>query len=157
MAGDDFYEAPTVEQVIQLIGDRFGGDVTVRGSKERRVFLSAGRERIYELCEYIHDVLNFEQASSLSGVDWETHMQMVYHLSNYYNGVMIEIEVDIPNDDLRVDSVTPIWEGANWHERETYELFGIVFDNHPQLERLLTPCDYEFFPFRKSYKLRRAE
>ncbi len=158
MAGnDDFYEAPTVEQVIELLSAKFGDDVKLRGSKARRVYLSAKRERIYELCEYIHDVLNFEQASSVGGVDWETHMQVVYHLSNYFNGVMIEIETDIPLDDLRVDSVTPIWEGANWHERETYELFGIVFNNHPHLERLLTPCDYQFFPFRKSYKLRRAD
>ncbi|MCL2890909.1 MAG: NADH-quinone oxidoreductase subunit C, partial [Methanomassiliicoccaceae archaeon] len=85
---------------------------------------------------------------------WVDHMQVVYHLSNYYNGVMIEINVDVPNDDPHIDSVALIWEGADWHERETYELFGIIFDGHPKLERLLTPQNYEFFPFKKSYKLR---
>jgi NADH-quinone oxidoreductase subunit C len=50
--------------------------------------------------------------------------------------------------------MTDIWGGSNWNERETWELFGIVFDGHPRLERLLTPQTYQFFPFRKSYKLR---
>jgi NADH-quinone oxidoreductase subunit C len=105
----------------------------------------------------VHDILNFEQASSVAGVDWVDHMQVVYHLSNYFNGVMIEIDVNVPNEDPHIDSVALIWEGADWHERETYELFGIIFDGHPKLERLLTPQNYEFFPFRKSYKLRGQE
>ena len=91
------------------------------------------------------------------GVDYIDHLSTIYILTNYYTGVAIELTADIPVDDLHIDSVTPIWEGANWHERETWELFGIVFDNHPKLERLLTPKTYEFFPFRKSYKLRGSE
>ena len=151
--------ALSVEETEAMIIDRFGGKVSFREGKKvpRRIYLKAKRSVILELCTYIHDTLNFEQASSVCGVDWSTHMQVVYHLSNYWNGVMIEIVVDVPNDDLRIDSVANIWEGANWHERETYELFGIVFDGHPKLERLLTPDDYEFFPFRKSYKLRGQE
>ena len=84
------------------------------------------------------------------------YMQVVYHIDNYttYKGEMVEITTDLPNDDLHVHTVSDIWGGANWHERETWELFGIVFDNHPKLQRLLTPDTYEFFPFRKSYKLR---
>lgn len=154
---EEFYEAPSVEQVSDLITAKFGKKVQIKGTKPRRVMLSADREVIFDLATYVHDVLNFEQASSLCGVDFESHMQVVYHLSNYFNGMIIEITVDLPNDDLNVASVTPIWGGANWHERETYELFGIVFEGHPKLERLLTPQDYQFYPFRKSYKLRRAD
>ena len=111
----------------------------------------------FQVCKYIHDNLTFEHCSTVIGVDYVDHMTVVYHLTNYYTGVMIELSVDIPADDLHIESVTPIWEGANWHERETWELFGIVFDNHPKLKRLLTPDTYEFFPFRKSYKLRGSE
>jgi len=154
---EEFYESPSVEQVSDLIAAKFGKKVQIKGTKPRRVMISADKEVIFELATYVHDVLNFEHASSLCGVDFESHMQVVYHLSNYFNGMMIEITVDLPNDDLNVASVTPVWEGANWHERETYELFGIVFEGHPKLERLLTPEDYQFYPFRKSYKLRRAD
>lgn len=154
---EEFYEAPTVEQISDLIVAKFGEKVQIKGTKTRRVMMSADKSIIFELSMYVHDVLNFEQASSLSGVDLESHMQVVYHLSNYFNGIMIEITVDLANDDLNIVSVTPIWGGANWHEREIYELFGIVFEGHPKLERLLTPDDYQFYPFRKSYKLRRAD
>lgn len=109
------------------------------------------------MCTYIHDNLTFEHCSTVIGVDYVDHLTVVYHLTNYYNGVMIELSADLPAEDPHVDSVALIWEGANWHERETWELFGIVFDGHPRLERLLTPETYEFFPFRKSYKLRGQE
>jgi len=154
---DEFIESPSVEDIVSLIGKKFGDKVTVRKTEVRRVYLTCGREDLHALCKYAHDVLNFEQASSVCGVDWVDHMQVVYHLSNYYNGVMIEITADVPNEDPHIDSVALIWEGADWHERETYELFGIIFDGHPNLERLLTPQNYEFFPFRKSYKLRGQE
>ena len=110
-----------------------------------------------ELLNVIHDVLNFEQATSVCAVDYIDRVQIVYHLTNYFTGIVIEITVDLPADDLHVPSVALIWEGANWHERETYELFGVIFDGHPKLERLLTPQSYEFYPFRKSYKLRGSE
>jgi NADH-quinone oxidoreductase subunit C len=131
--------------------------VTFVKSAPRRISLRADRSILYDLCKYLHDEMQFEHASSVAGVDWVTHMQVVYHLSNYYNGTLIEITVDVPNDDPCIDSVAKIWEGADWHERETWELFGIVFKGHPNLKRLLTPDDYEFFPFRKSYKLRGQE
>ncbi|HOQ25301.1 MAG TPA: NADH-quinone oxidoreductase subunit C, partial [Methanomassiliicoccaceae archaeon] len=57
--------------------------------------------------------------------------------------------VDLPHDEPVVDSVTPLWGGANWHERETYDMFGIIFKGHPNLKRLLLPEDYKFFPMRK--------
>jgi len=154
---EGFIEAPTTDQIASLVESKFSGKVTVRKTAVRRVYLSCERKALRELCVYVHDVLNFEQASSVCGVDWVDHMQVVYHLSNYFNGVMIEITADVPNDDPHIDSVALIWEGADWHERETYELFGIIFDGHPKLERLLTPQNYEFFPFRKSYKLRGQE
>jgi NADH-quinone oxidoreductase subunit C len=152
----EFIEAPSVEQIVTLVSSKYP-ETQVRGTGARRVFLTSDRKSLLGLCTYIHDVLNFEQASSVCGVDWVDHMQVVYHLSNYYTGIMIEINVDVPNDDPHIDSVALIWEGADWHERETYELFGIFFDGHPKLERLLTPQNYEFYPFRKSYKLRGQE
>ena len=156
MDANAIYQTPTVEDIAQLLPAKFSG-VNVTGTETRRVFATVPRENLFEVCTYIHDNLTFEHCSTVIGVDYVDHLATVYHLTNYYNGVMIELAVDIPADDMHVDSVTPIWEGANWHERETYELFGIIFDGHPRLERLLTPDTYKFFPFRKSYKLRGSE
>ncbi len=147
------YQKPTEEEVKTLLTEKFPS-VKVTRTETRRVYATLPREDVYAVCLYIHDKLTFEHCSTVIGVDYVDHMTVVYHLTNYYNGLMIELSTDLPVDDLHVESVTPIWEGANWHERETWELFGIVFDHHPKLERLLTPQTYEFFPFRKSYKLR---
>ena len=149
-------QKPTVEEIVS----KLNGDcpsVNVTRTETRRVYATVPREISFQVCKYSHDNLTFEHCSTVIGVDYVDHMTVVYHLTNYYTGVMIELSVDIPADDLHIESVTPIWEGANWHERETWELFGIVFDNHPKLKRLLTPDTYEFFPFRKSYKLRGSE
>lgn len=150
------YQKPTEEECKTLLTEKFP-EVQVTGTEARRVYAKLPREKVFEVCTYIHDNLCFEHCSTVIGVDYVDHLTVVYHLSNYWNGLMIELSADIPCDDLHVASVTPIWEGANWHERETWELFGIVFDGHPKLERLLTPQTYEFFPFRKSYKLRGQE
>ena len=163
---EEMIQAPSYEDVNKLISEKFGEKVVFRTStkknvrainEKRRIFLSTDRDTILELCTYIHDVLNFEQATSVCAVDYIDRVQIVYHLTNYFTGIVIEITVDLPADDLHIPSVALIWEGANWHERETYELFGVIFDGHPKLERLLTPQSYEFFPFRKSYKLRGSE
>ena len=149
-------QKPTVEEIVSKLNSDCPC-VNVTRTETRRVYATVPRENSFQVCKYIHDNLTFEHCSTVIGVDYVDHLTVVYHLTNYYTGVMIELSVDIPVDDPHIESVTSIWEGANWHERETWELFGIVFDNHPKLQRLLTPDTYEFFPFRKSYKLRGSE
>lgn len=78
--------------------------------------------------------------------------QVVYHITSYVNKITIEIVVDLPHDNPEVDSITPLWGGANWHEREAYDMFGIIFKNHPKLERILLDEDVQFFPMRKDFK-----
>ncbi|MBQ8373548.1 MAG: NADH-quinone oxidoreductase subunit C [Candidatus Methanomethylophilaceae archaeon] len=152
----EVFQKPSVEDIVSQLNAKCPC-VNVTRTETRRVYATVPRENSYQVCKYIHDNLTFEHCSTVIGVDYVDHLTVVYHLTNYYTGVMIELSVDIPVDDPHIESVTSIWEGANWHERETWELFGIVFDNHPTLQRLLTPDTYEFFPFRKSYKLRGSE
>jgi len=151
------YQSPSVDEIKTLLTEKFEGKVEVYKTETRRVYATLPRECVHDVCSYIHRNLTFEHISTVIGVDMVDYLQVVYQITNYYTGVMIELTTDIPNDDLHVTSISDIWVGGNWHERETYELFGIIFDGHPKLERLLTPDTYEFFPFRKSYKLRGQE
>lgn len=154
---DEIYQKPSVQEISDLLRKRFSDKIEITGTEERRVFAKVDKEILYDICEYIHDNLTFEHATSVMGNDMIDRIEVIYHLSNYFNGVIIELTTDLPMDDLHVRSVADIWVGANWHERETYELFGVFFDGHPKLQRLLTPDTYEFYPFRKSYKLRGQE
>jgi len=152
----EVYQSPSIDEATSALTSQFP-DVKIVSTAERRIKMTCPREISHDVCQFIHDNLTFEHCSVVTGVDYVDHMTVVYLLSNYYNGLMIDMDVDVPVDDLHIASVSDIWGGANWHERETWELFGIVFDNHPRLERLLTPKTYEFFPFRKSYKMRSQE
>jgi NADH-quinone oxidoreductase subunit C len=151
------YRKPSETEIKELLEAKFGDRVRVTGTETRRVYADVDREVLHDVCVYLHDNLAFEHIMSVTGVDLVSNLRAVYHIDNYDNGCVIELNVDIPNDDPHVRTISDIWVGGNWHEREAWELFGIVFDGHSKLERLLTPDTYEFFPFRKSYKLRGQE
>ena len=107
---------------------------------------------------------NFEQLIDLCAVDYSDfpasrncidrgRYSVVYHLLSITNNQRIRVVVFLNEDDALVDSVTSLWECANWYEREAYDLFGIVFDNHPDLRRLLTDYGFIGHPFRKDFPL----
>lgn len=150
------YDPSWEKEVADKLAAKWGDKIKVTKTESRRVFATAGRCDIHDILKYTRDELDFEHCANVLGVDYVDHMTVVYHLENYryYRGLTLEISVDLPADDLHIPSASDIWGGSNWNERETWELFGIVFDGHPRLERLLTPDTYKFFPFRKSYKLR---
>lgn len=106
-----------------------------------------------ECCRYLRDQLGFDHVPSISAVDWKTHLSVVYHLYSYSKRLMMELTVDLPRDNPRIASVTPLWGGANWHEREQYDFFGIIFEGHPNLERIMTPPGWQYYPLRKDRKV----
>lgn len=146
-------EAPKMneDQIAEAINGAFTEGIASIEVGERRIYLNVTREILLSLCNKMKDELGFEHVSSVTGVDMKDRFQVVYHISSYQNKVVTEITVDLPRDKPEVESITPLWGGANWHEREAYDMFGIIFKNHPKLERLLLEPDFEFFPLRKDY------
>ncbi len=118
----------------------------------RRVEADATREDLRAICTYLRDEEGFEHLSCISAVDWVTHLSNVYHLVSYQNNTMLQLNVRIPVEDPAVDTVSDIWKGALYHEREAYDLMGIQFHNHPDLRRILLPEDFAFHPLRKDYQ-----
>lgn len=147
-------DAFTIDQVKEKITSEFSSDEVkiLDRNKPRRIYFTADKDSILRLCTFLRDELNFEHCSCVSGVDRIDCFQVVYHITSYVNKITIEIIVDLPHDNPEVDSVTPLWGGANWHEREAYDMFGIIFKNHPKLERILLDEDVQFFPMRKDFK-----
>lgn len=92
----------------------------------------------------------FDLLVSASGVDWKTHRDVVYHLYSLTSHQFIALKIRAGEDD-KVPSMMPVWPAADWHERETYDLFGIHFEGHPRLERILMPVDWIGHPLRKDY------
>jgi len=97
--------------------------------------------------------LHYDFLSTVSAVDWypaDPRFEVVYHLYSTTRHDWLRIKVRV-NADQEVASVTPVWPGANWYERETFDLFGIRFAGHPDLRRIMMPDDWEGHPLRKDY------
>lgn len=97
--------------------------------------------------------LAFNYLRCLCGVEWPDHFEVVYHLYSMTNGCKITLKVPLPKDDPTVSSVTLVWHGADWHERETHDMFGIKFEGHPDLRVLMLPEDAKYHPLRKDFPL----
>ena len=111
--------------------------------------------RLVEIARTLRDEAPFQldYCSFVSAVDWPTDgvFEVVYHLFSMARRHELVLKVKVPRERPVVPSVTGIWRGADWHERETYDLFGIVFEGHPDLRRIMMTDDWVGHPLRKDY------
>jgi NADH-quinone oxidoreductase subunit C len=98
------------------------------------------------------ETLSFDYLVNVSGVDYEDHMEVVYHFESLSHKHRLCVRVKTDREDPSVASVTDIWSGANWDEREIYDLLGIQFPGHPNLKRILMPENWVGHPLRKDYE-----
>jgi NADH-quinone oxidoreductase subunit C len=120
--------------------------------------LHVAREHLLAIAQVLRDDenLRFELCSSISGVDYlgsANRLHSVVHLTSMTYRRRIRLEVAVPVEDPHVPSLTGLYPTADWQERETYDMFGIVYDGHPALTRILMPDDWDGFPQRKDYPL----
>ena len=99
-----------------------------------------------------HSGSEFDYLFCLTCIDWKTHLTMVYHLSSTSHRQTIVIKIKLDRNDPRIETVSDIWKTAEFHEREVYELFGVIFLNHPDLRRLILTDDFEGYPLRKDFE-----
>jgi NADH-quinone oxidoreductase subunit C len=121
------------------------------------------REGIVEACQYLKTApgLEFNFLSDICaadrGVEEEPRFEVNYHLFSIKHTHRLRLKVVLNEEDARVPTVTGVWRTANWHERETFDMMGIVFDGHPDLRRILLPDDWEGHALRKDFPLRGYE
>jgi NADH-quinone oxidoreductase subunit C len=107
------------------------------------------------VCRYLRDTAGFERLTAVTAVDWwprEPRFEVVYFLHSLKHNSRLRLSVRLKLNE-QVDSVCEIWRAANWYEREVFDLFGIEFKNHPNLERIMMPADWEGYPLRKDYPI----
>jgi NADH-quinone oxidoreductase subunit C len=134
-------------------GERLTGPVRQRHD-ETEIRITAGD--VTEVVRSLHDEpeFRFEFLADLAGVDTGAEMQVVYHLwSDTTPDWLRVIAGGLSREDPRVPSVTALWKGAEWMEREAYDMFGITFEGNRDLRRIYMPPDYQSFPLRKDFYL----
>jgi len=145
--------ADDLERAYPLFSDAIEKVVVDRG--ELTLFIKAAR--LVDVAKILRDQLRFEMCVGVNGIHFpeETSRELhaVYSLLSITRNQRIRLEACVSEKEPHIPSVVDVWAGANWHERETYDMFGIVFDNHPGLTRILMPDDWSGFPQRKDYPL----
>ena len=146
----------TATEIREKLEGRFPGKVKKAVLEAINPFLVVETSAIAEIGTWLRDEpeLVFDMLHCLSGVDYpeEEKLEVVYHLYSLEHRHWIILKVELPRDAPRVPTVENVWKTANWHERETYDLYGIVFEGHSDLRRILLPDDWEGHPLRKDWE-----
>jgi len=125
------------------------------------VTVSVPRGSIVDVCWVLKTKHGFDMLADLCGADRgpeeEPRFEINYHVFSTKHFNRLRLKVLLSEDDPTVTTVTTVWKTANWHERETYDLFGVIFEGHPDLRRILLPSDFDGHALRKDYPLRGYE
>jgi NADH-quinone oxidoreductase subunit C len=134
-------------------GEGIGEPVT---DKPVDPYFTVDAGKIETVCLFLRDEerLQFDYLSCLSGVDYDKdNLAVVYHLYSFALNHKLVVKTIVPKSDPKVPTVSGIWAAAEWHEREAFDLIGVIFENHPDLRRILLPEDWEGHPLRKDFKV----
>jgi len=146
------------EDLLKKISDKFQDQVTVVGEPFGLLTLETSREQIIDVLSYLKNdpALQFIYLTDITGIHYpelEKPVGVIYQLHSLVNNVRIRLKVFLADADVHISTATVLWNGANWMERETYDFFGVIFDGHPDLRRILNVDDMVAHPMRKEFPL----
>jgi NADH-quinone oxidoreductase subunit C len=136
------------------IQEALSGLVTASKEEFGELTVEIAPENIVDALRRLKGDLKFERLTSVTGVDRfpaEPRFEVVYHLQSIANKSRLRVKARLSGDNPQIESATGVYRGADWYERETFDFFGIVFLNHPNLTRIMMPEGWEGYPLRKDY------
>src|SRR4051812_21659303 len=151
---------PPSAEALAGFRERFSEAITSTYEALGEVTFYVDPSSIVEVCTYLRDdpQLEFNMLADLCGadlgIDQEPRFEVVYHLNSLTKIHRLRLKAQIVGDEPSIPTLTGVWKTANWLERETYDMFGINFEGHPDLRRILMPEEFQWHPLRKDYPVR---
>jgi NADH-quinone oxidoreductase subunit C len=150
----------THDDVLARLRERFGADgfTTSEFRDNRRIIVPPGR--LLQVLQFLKQDCGFDMLFELTALDYlrypdaRDRFGVVYGLRSLATGLRLFLKTYLNEPELTLPSAFTLWKGADWLEREVYDMYGIVFDGHPDLRRILMPEEFTAFPLRKDYPLR---
>jgi NADH-quinone oxidoreductase subunit C len=151
-----------LSKTLSLIRERFGDDVIEMHNRLGQDTVVVSRGVIFELARFLRDdpQLKYNFLMDLTAVDYlkrKPRFEVVYHFFSLENNTRVRVKVPVGEPDPEVESLTPLWKIADWLERETWDMFGIKFSNHPDLRRILMYPEFQGHALRKDYPVTRRQ
>jgi NADH-quinone oxidoreductase subunit C len=141
--------------LVKRYKEKFGPAILEAWTDRKQAILVVARELLAEIAIYSRDDEKFDWLSDLTAVDWpkrEKRFDIVLNMYSLEKNERLRLKVHASADE-RVPSVQGIWSTTNWMEREVYDMFGVIFEGHPDLKRILLPDEWQGFPLRKDYDI----
>jgi NADH-quinone oxidoreductase subunit C len=144
------------ELLLQKIKDNLPESTSEESKGELTVTLN--KKNIVKVCQLLKNdpELSFNFCEDITAIDWSRRTDrftVVYHIFSMNNKFRIRLKCNVDENDCSIDSVSSVWKTADWEERETYDMYGIRFNNHPDLRRMYMSEDFEYYPLRKDFPL----
>jgi NADH-quinone oxidoreductase subunit C len=142
--------APVLERLRERLGDHLIATSDYRGD----LCATIAREATIETFQWLRDEEHFDMLADLTAVDYlgrEPRFEMVYHLVSVETSNRLRIKIPVAQADAKVPTLCELWQGANWLEREAYDMYGIEFTGHPDMTRIYLYEEFEGHPLRKDY------
>ena len=146
----------THDETLTRVREKFPASVLSSNEFRGELTLVIRKSDIVQVCTFLKNECAFEALRDLCGLDMNTPVDrffVVYTLYSLTARCRIRLKVPVDEKELNVPTVTGVWSTANFHERETYDMFGIIFTDHPDLRRIYMPEEFEYFPLRKDFPL----
>ena len=147
-------------ELFSILKEQFKDEVFDFSSYRGDDTLVTKRESFFNVCCFLRDDprFSFEIMMDLTAVDRlemnvSPRFQMVYHFKSLSNAMRLRVKVFLPDSDLKIQSIHSLWKAVDWYERECFDMFGIYFEGHPDLRRILTYDQFEGHPLRKDYPI----
>ncbi|GAB1351083.1 hypothetical protein MASR1M107_32980 [Ignavibacteriales bacterium] len=146
------------ENILRLLEEKFPETRFETTDFRGDLKIKFDKSLIKPVCEFLknHSELKFNQCVDVTAIDWakkKGRFTVVYHLYSIDNKFRLRLACDLEEHAAHIDSVSSVWMSANWYERETFDMYGIKFDGHPDPRRMYMPEEYEYYPLRKEYPL----
>lgn len=142
------------EEIAALLSEKFGEKIQECKLDVFNPWSVVEPAAILEVSQFLKsdERLLLDHLETLAGVDYKDRLEVVYVLYSMKHHHRYTLKCRLPREDPKISTVESIWLVANWHEREAYDMLGIVFEGHSDLRRILCPDDWEGYPLRKDYK-----
>lgn len=148
--------SPALENIINQLNEQHGDAVEEVYQSSGDTFVRVSTDQLIDVLKYLKNELHFIYLVDVFGIDRYTNedrFEVVYNLMSLREQVRLFVKARCSEEDPHLPSATAVWKAAGWNEREVYDMFGIRFDNHPDMRRIYMPQDFQYYPLRKEFPL----